>query len=113
MKQPTRKSPQSPQWVVITVTNSLPEAHIMAGRLQSNDIPAMVHQEAGANALGITIGGLGEIKVLISPADYERAAALLSADAGPQVEASHDRFQVLWRDDGDGAAYYIEDDEDE
>lgn len=111
--QPSPNAPQSPQWIAITTTNSLPEAHIIAGKLHAHDIPAMIHQEAGAAALGITLGQLGEVKVLIDAADYEKAAAILLPDDSPQLEANTDKFQLIWRDDGDGAAYYVEDEDDE
>ena len=111
--QPRPNAPQSPQWIAITTTNSIQEAHIIAGKLHAHDIPAMIHQEAGAAALGITLGHLGEIKVLIDSADYEKAAAILLPDANPQLEANTDKFQLIWYDDGDGTAYYIEDEDDE
>ena len=111
--QPTRNTPQSPEWIAIYVTHNLQEAHIMAGKLGANDIPSMIHQEAGAAALGITLGQLGEVKVLIDAADYEKAAAVLFPDSDSQLEANTDKFQLIWRDDGDGAAYYVEDEDDE
>ena len=71
----------------------------------------MIHQEAGATALGITLGNLGEIKVLVSPEDYEEAAALLYQEDADQIEASNDKIQLIWRDDGDGAEYYLDNDD--
>ena len=103
--QPTRKTPQGPEWIAIYVTHNLQEAHIMAGKLGANDVPSMIHQEAGATALGITLGHLGEVKVLVSPADYERAAAILFPAA--------DRLRLIWRNDEDGAEYDVEDEDDE
>ena len=111
--QSTCKTPQSPQWIAICTTNSVQEAHIVAGKLNASDIPSMIHQEPGAAALGITLGHLGEVKVLIDAADYEKAAAILLPDDSPQLEANTDKFQLIWRDDGDGAAYYVEDEDDE
>ena len=110
--QPTRKTPQGPQWIAIYMTNSIHEAHIVAGKLEANDIRVMIHQEAGAAALGITLGHLGEVKVLVDAADYEKAAALLSPDDDRRLEANTDKFQLIWYDDGDGT-YYIEDEDDE
>ena len=98
-----------PQWIAAYITHNLPEAHILLGKLQANNIPAMIHQEAGATALGITLGNLGEIKLLVSPADYERAVDLLLPDNQDQLEANSDRIRLFWQDDGDGAEYYVED----
>ncbi len=100
-----------PQWIAAYITHNLQEAHVLLGKLQANDVPAMIHQEAGANALGITLGNLGEIKILVSPADYDRAVALLYAEDEDQIEASNDKIQLIWQDDGDGAEYYVDDDD--
>ena len=103
--------PNGPQWIAVYTTHNLPEAHIVIGRLRAHNVPAMIHQEAGATALGITLGNLGEIKVLVSPEDYEEAAALLYPDTAEQFEANNDKIQLIWHDDGDGAEYYVDDDE--
>ena len=100
-----------PQWVAVYITHNLPEAHIIIGKLRAHNLAAMIHQEAGATALGITLGNLGEIKVLVSPEDCDAAAALLFPDADEQLEASNDKIQLIWHDDGDGAEYYLDDDE--
>ena len=94
-----RKSSGAPQWIAIAVTHSLPEAHILAGKLGAHDIPVMIHQEAGAAAIGITFGNLGEIKLLVAPADAERAESLLYAEATDELESSTDDIQLIWRDD--------------
>lgn len=106
-------SQASADWIAVAITHSLPEAHIMAGKLRANDVPAMIHQEPGAAALGITLGSLGEIKVLVDSADYEQAADLLFPNINNQLEASTDKFRLIWRDDGDGAEYYVEGEDDE
>ena len=78
--------PSKPVWIAAAITHNLPEAHIILGKLRAHDIPAMLHQEAGATALGITYGNLGEIKILVSPpADYDAAAELLHIDNSPQL----------------------------
>ncbi|MCY4062843.1 MAG: DUF2007 domain-containing protein [Chloroflexi bacterium] len=92
---------QGPDWVAVYITHNLPEAHIILGKLRVHDIPAMIHQEAGATAIGITLGNLGEIKILVSPADYDRAAALLFPEDAEQIEAINDRIQLVWPDDAE------------
>lgn len=100
---------QGPDWIAVFITHNLPEAHIIVGKLESCDIPAMIHQEAGASAIGITLGNLGEIKILVSPADYERALDLVQPADNDLLEASSDKIQLLWPDDGSGES----DDDDE
>ena len=111
-KQSDNESNQ-PEWVAIYITHNLQEAHIIAGKLHAYDIPAMVHTEPGASAIGITIGNLGEIKVLIRPDDYDRADEILFGDETEQLENSTDKVQYSWQDDGDGDQYYVEDDDDD
>ena len=108
-KKPSRKSRDYAQWIAVYITHNLQEAHIIAGKLQANEVPAIVHQEAGATALGITLGNLGEIKVLVSPADYEMAESLLVEASDAQFEANNDKIQLIWREDEDGAQYYVDD----
>lgn len=67
-------------WMVVYIANSEPEAYIVAGRLQSEGIPTFVHQEPVGKAYGLTIGALGEVKVLVSPSDFERAQEILDDD---------------------------------
>ena len=103
------QSAQGPDWIAVYVTHNLPEAHIIVGKLRTYDILAIIHQEAVAAAIGITLGNLGEIKILVSPADYDRAAALLSPKDAKQVEAKTDRIQLIWPADAEPQI----DDEDE
>jgi hypothetical protein len=56
--------------MIVYITHNAPEAHVVAGRLETEGIPAMVYYEAGAGALGIHIGSLGEVKVLVHPGNY-------------------------------------------
>ena len=106
-----KDSSDSPQWIAVCITHNLQEAHILLGKLQTHEVPAMIHQEAGATALGITLGNLGEVKILVAPADLERAIAILDTETDAQIESSNDKIQLTWMDDGDGAEYYLDDDD--
>ena len=75
-----RRSPQKPDWMVVYVTYHIHEAQILVGRLQAEDIQAILYQEPGASAIGIHIGKLGEIKVLVRPEDYDIALDILFPD---------------------------------
>ncbi len=71
-------SPQSrTAWAIVYVANSLPEAEIVAGRLQHEGVPALVEHAAGYHALGIRIGTLGEVRVLVHRQYYEIARSIL------------------------------------
>ena len=68
------------EFMVVYVAGSDPEAHNVAGRLQSEGVPTWVHQEPVGSAYGITVGPLGEGRVLVRSDDYERALAILEQD---------------------------------
>ena len=97
--QKPQRDANEPDWMAVLVTHNLPEAHIVAGKLRANELDCLVHQEPGASALGITLGNLGEIKVLVAPADFERAEAILFPPARDQIEADNQQIRLIWRDD--------------
>ncbi|KXK25285.1 MAG: hypothetical protein UZ15_CFX003000076 [Chloroflexi bacterium OLB15] len=67
-------------WNVVYVAASLPEAHIISGRLQSEGIPSWIAHEPIASAYGLTSGTLGDVRVLVIPADYDRAMEILESE---------------------------------
>lgn len=91
------QSPRVPQWIVALSTDNLPEAHIVAGRLQHEGIQAWVFQEPGAQAWGITVGILGEIRVLVHEDDYEAALRILAEDAPlAELEPDNDDIRLIF-----------------
>lgn len=86
-------------WMVVYLTYNIGEAHIVAGRLESEGIEAAVHQAAGANAIGIRIGSLGEVKVLVRPLDYDEALAILFPAEPSQL--TDDNNRIIFGDDDD------------
>lgn len=66
--------------MIVYTTHNVPAAYIVAGRLESEGIAALVYQEPGASALGIHIGSLGEVKVLVNPHNYEQALSILEPE---------------------------------
>ena len=87
------------EWMVVWVTYAPHEAQIVAGRLRSEGIQALVHQQAGAGAMGIHIGQLGEVRVLVQPDDYETALTILNPEA-PQP-LPRDRSRIIFDDADD------------
>ncbi|MBE2182033.1 MAG: DUF2007 domain-containing protein [Anaerolineae bacterium] len=67
-------------WNVVYVAGSLPEAHIISGRLQTEGIRSWIAHEPVASAYGITGGTLGDVRVLVLPEDYDRAKEILDSD---------------------------------
>lgn len=73
----SRELSTSSGWMVVYVAGSQPEAHVIRGMLETNGVPSWIMQEPVGSALGLTIGSLGEVRVLVHPRDYDRALALL------------------------------------
>lgn len=65
------------RWVSVGVFAPV-EAIIIAGRLESEGIPAVTQQEAVGAALGLTIGPLGSARVLVPEPLAEQALAILA-----------------------------------
>lgn len=80
------------EWVVVYITHNLTEAHIVSGRLEHEGIPNMVNVQPGASAMGITIGSMGEIKVLVKPEDYERSVLILQQPEADELPQQTDRY---------------------
>jgi len=54
-------------------------AHIVAGRLETEGIPVRLQYEAVGVIYGLTVDGLGEVKILV-PAGYVKKALEVLAD---------------------------------
>lgn len=92
----------SPTWIAI-ITTSIPEATMIAERLRSLGIPAMMHHEAGASAFALSVGSYGQARVLVPESFFNRAAGLLESDPALLDEPE---------DEDDGSdEYYDYDDE--
>ncbi len=76
---------QQVHWTVVETTSGITVAEIIAGRLQSEGIPARAWQEGAGEALGLIVGLLGTGHVVVPEEYAERARAILAAD-----QAAHD-----------------------
>ncbi len=79
-------APQEIQWVVVEKTSGITVAEIIAGRLQSEGIPARAWQEGAGEALGLIVGLLGTGHVVVPEEFADRARAILDADAAAMEE---------------------------
>jgi hypothetical protein len=89
------------RWMVAHLTNNIHEAQIVAGRLESEGIPAMIHTEPGSDALGIHIGRLGEIRVLVRPQDYDHVLNIIEPGDPQRLPDISDRITFAPLDDED------------
>lgn len=76
-----------PNWIVVIKTAGVMEAEMIAGRLQSLGIPALVQNEPLGAVLGLSIGALGEARVMVPEAFFTQASAILD---DPDAETAYD-----------------------
>jgi len=68
------------RWQVVAIVNGLAKAEIIRGRLQSEGIPTHIQQDSGGGMLALTVGALGEAKILVPEPLAERALDILGTD---------------------------------
>ncbi|MBW2543942.1 MAG: DUF2007 domain-containing protein [Deltaproteobacteria bacterium] len=66
------------KWEVAHVSSGMINANIVAGRLETEGIPVKLRYEAVGVIYGLTLDGLGEVRIMV-PSDYlERAREVLA-----------------------------------
>lgn len=68
------------EFVTVYVASSQPEAEIIRGRLSCEDIPAILKYEAAGIIYGLTVDGLGQVKVQVPSHLAKRAKEILACD---------------------------------
>lgn len=70
----------------LVVTEGLMEAEIIKSKLESFDIPCMLKFESAGRLLGITMDGLGEVQVMVSPENYDKALEIMNTESDSNEE---------------------------
>jgi hypothetical protein len=78
-------------WELVATASGLTQAKIITGRIESEGIATRLRYEAAGSIYAITIDGLGEVRILVPVADWERAKELLSR--------SYDDRELPWEKD--------------
>ncbi|MBN1446217.1 MAG: DUF2007 domain-containing protein [Candidatus Omnitrophica bacterium] len=65
------------KWVAVSYPKTPAEAFIIKGLLESEGIPVFIQQEAIGKAYGMTLDGLGQIKILVPAERKDEAEQLL------------------------------------
>jgi hypothetical protein len=60
---------ENDKWVVVYVATGMINANIVVGRLETEEIPTKLKYDAVGAIYGLTLNGLGEVKVMV-PAQY-------------------------------------------
>jgi hypothetical protein len=64
-------------WIVLDEVAGMPQAEILRGLLEAQEIPSVLSQEGAGRAIGLTIGTLGMVQILVPAKDLERAQEVL------------------------------------
>jgi len=64
----------------LIAVDGMMEAEILKSKLESFDIPCLLKFETAGRLMGITMDGLGEVKVMVSPKDYDKALEIINSD---------------------------------
>ena len=78
-------------WELIATAAGMTQANIIQGRLKSEGIPVKLSYEAAGTIYAITVDGLGEVKIIVPVADWERAKEILSR--------SYEDGELAWEKD--------------
>jgi hypothetical protein len=70
---------------VITIARQI-EAQIIKGRLESEGIPVLLSYESAGLVYGLTINGLGEVKIMVPEHLAKEARSLLDTNQDPNSE---------------------------
>jgi hypothetical protein len=73
-----RKKQSKPGLVTVHTASGLLPAQVIKSKLESAGIPALLDYESAGVVLGITVDGLGEVRVMVPEGLAEEAQALLS-----------------------------------
>jgi hypothetical protein len=65
-------------FVTVYVARSQPEAEIVKGRLDCEDIPSILRYEAAGIIYGLTVNGLGQVEVRVPSHLAQRARDILA-----------------------------------
>lgn len=83
-----RINPQRMGMTLVYRAAGMLQAEVIKGRLESAGIPVMLDYESLGRVIGITIDGLGEVRVLVPNDRAEDALQLLGASPSDQVGAA-------------------------
>ena len=66
-----------PKLKKLIVIEGMVEAEIIKSKLTGFDIPCVLNFESAGRLYGITIDGLGEIRIMVNAEDYEKAKEII------------------------------------
>lgn len=85
----------SEKWALAASVYGDLQAELLRGLLEAHEIPVLLSREGAGRALGLTVGPLGEIKILVPGKNLEAALSIVS-----QYQSGE--FEDLGKDDPPG-----------
>ncbi len=82
-----RKEVHRPGLTTVHIAQGLLQAGLIKSKLESAGIPALLDYESAGPVLGLTVDGLGEVRVMVPDALAEDAQAVLAAEPEEGWEA--------------------------
>jgi len=82
--------PSAPNLVEVFSSQGHLGARVAKSKLEAAGIPVMLSYDSASLLFGITVDGIGEVRVLVPESFAEEARGLLSEDQPPQENASTD-----------------------
>ena len=66
------------KWDVVVEVSGYPQAEILRGMLEAQEIQVVLSQEGIGRVYGLTVGPLGRVQVLVPSVDLQRAGQIVS-----------------------------------
>ncbi len=73
-------------YVVVSIVPGELRAHILKSHLESQGIPAILQYESAGILYGITVDGLGEVKILVPEELAEKAKRVIEPEDSEELE---------------------------
>jgi hypothetical protein len=81
------KERKRPGLITVHTTQGLLQAELIKSKLESAGIPALLDYESAGPVLGLTVNGIGEVRVMVPEALAEDAQAVLAVEPEEGWEA--------------------------
>jgi hypothetical protein len=66
-------------WVLLEKVEGMPLAELMGSLLEAQNVPVYLNQEGAGQAMGLTVGRLGEVEVLVPSQQLQTARQVIDA----------------------------------
>ena len=78
-------------WVVVYTAMGIPEASVVKSMLEAYGVRSTLISNAAPSVHALTIDGLGEVQVVVSPRDESTARELI--EQSPEIEDEQDSVE--------------------